>query len=441
MPFRSRNAYYLRVSKTTLVPLYLYLDEKHTEWMSDIILQHVLADLRPLIVPKLQAEWDIHFGSGSSVNNKKGSVDVHRGDIYQFAFFFRQTEPHSVILKTRTFVATSSLAESTHVVRKPVNALPIPRTKQNKRARASSQKSLDSSGHIARKKMKINTKGKARQEIDSDEEELFDPESSEDNMDECLPPSRTRQSRRTTRVAAGGYREDGSDLEDEDSYQPVSAATPGQREVTAINVDADPDVKHEEEEATLSDAPLGNSEIETEMQVDTEPPGHSMDLEVEEEEEKPKPLLRLQYKGFHILGRCLCVVAEPYPPIRAVSVASPRRLNLVRQSSIAAPNSMGSAPSQRARTPLFFPEDREESMPPSASARDALRSSIPLFNDTPQVGSLDEEDMETITEDDFLNFSQVLNASGDSRTAIADEDDEMDGAVLFGDADEVRELS
>lgn len=68
MRFQTRNAYYLRISATTVIPLYvrlvsfivggkgrvltlwlkLYLDERHVEWMSERVLQHVLADLRPL---------------------------------------------------------------------------------------------------------------------------------------------------------------------------------------------------------------------------------------------------------------------------------------------------------------------------------------------------------------------------------------------------------
>ena len=68
MKFNTRNAYYLRVSENTILPLYvslppalrsegsysksvvlqLYLDEQHVDWMSERVLQHVLADLRPL---------------------------------------------------------------------------------------------------------------------------------------------------------------------------------------------------------------------------------------------------------------------------------------------------------------------------------------------------------------------------------------------------------
>lgn len=71
--------------------------------MSDRVLQHVLADLRPLwehllsygalclfyhsrIVPKLQAEVDV--GSGGLANTKTGTVDVKRGGKCSLRIFF-----------------------------------------------------------------------------------------------------------------------------------------------------------------------------------------------------------------------------------------------------------------------------------------------------------------------------------------------------------------
>lgn len=74
MAFHTRNAYYLRVSSNNVLPLYvsdsmddqqnatlmahaqLYLDERHLEWMSDKVLQHVLADIRPVWEIQLMKE-------------------------------------------------------------------------------------------------------------------------------------------------------------------------------------------------------------------------------------------------------------------------------------------------------------------------------------------------------------------------------------------------
>lgn len=71
------------------------------------------------IIPKLQAEKGVHFGPGATPGNKRGTVEVHRGgpyrtslaspmfvqlwggitETYQFAYFFRKTEPHTVLFK------------------------------------------------------------------------------------------------------------------------------------------------------------------------------------------------------------------------------------------------------------------------------------------------------------------------------------------------------
>jgi len=105
MSFTTRNTYHLRLSAHSVLPLYLYLDERHVEWMTNATLQKVLTDLQPLILPKLQAEQ--HTGL---VNSKKGSVDVHRGEDYQFAFFIRKVDSQSnVLIKTRQFVPAKAI--------------------------------------------------------------------------------------------------------------------------------------------------------------------------------------------------------------------------------------------------------------------------------------------------------------------------------------------
>ncbi|KAF9476500.1 hypothetical protein BDN70DRAFT_812232 [Pholiota conissans] len=65
--------------------------------MTEVTLQHVLSDLRPNILPKLKAEADV-FGSSPQ---KTATVDTHRGETYQFCYFIRKTEPHSVLIKVR----------------------------------------------------------------------------------------------------------------------------------------------------------------------------------------------------------------------------------------------------------------------------------------------------------------------------------------------------
>lgn len=45
MRFSTRNAFYLRASNYRVVPLFLYLDERHIDWMSELVLQQVIAEL------------------------------------------------------------------------------------------------------------------------------------------------------------------------------------------------------------------------------------------------------------------------------------------------------------------------------------------------------------------------------------------------------------
>ncbi|KAF8974454.1 hypothetical protein BDZ97DRAFT_24566 [Flammula alnicola] len=75
--YSTRNSFYLRISKNIVLPIYIYLDERHVNWMSDKVLQHVLSDLRPHILPKLKIEADSLTGSTSA--QKQATVDTHRG--------------------------------------------------------------------------------------------------------------------------------------------------------------------------------------------------------------------------------------------------------------------------------------------------------------------------------------------------------------------------
>jgi len=47
MRFSTRNAYYLRASNYRVVPLFLYLDERHVLWMNERVLSLVIAELQP----------------------------------------------------------------------------------------------------------------------------------------------------------------------------------------------------------------------------------------------------------------------------------------------------------------------------------------------------------------------------------------------------------
>ncbi|KAG7449080.1 uncharacterized protein BT62DRAFT_1073612 [Guyanagaster necrorhizus] len=349
MTFRPRNPYYLRISERHVLPLYLYLDDRHLDWMSDRILQHVLEDLRPIIVSKLRTESELQRGS-----NKNGTVETHRGEAYQFCYFLRKAQPHSVLLKSRTFITASKQL----TVSLPA-APPSPKS-QKRKPNTNTEKS--------RKKPK--TKGKGRAKDDNDN---YDEDVREEAMERP-----TRRSRRNRQV-------------DED-------------------VAMDEDSNH------------------------SPPDSLSLELEIGEEE-KPKPMLRVGYQGFDISELCLCIVVEPCPPIRMSSIAPPF-LRARSQTPALTGNSMPPPPvpeantARREKTPLFLPDEHERERRETPAPFPGKYTSVA----PPSHGDDDDDGW------GMMEFSQVLNAVGDSRAGAIDEDEDMDGAVFFGDADEVKEL-
>lgn len=160
----------------------------------------------------------------------------------------------------------------------------------------------------------------------------------------------------------------------------------------------------------------------------------AFDLEIEEDE-KPKPLLSLAYQGFQIYGKCLCVVVEPWPlpkpaakSINAVLARDKSRLSVPRRR----PGASVHQPAYiRGETPLFLPDD-------DADAPE-LPSVASLF--TMDKESDEEEEGDDNPYAGMMAFSQALKNTSDERPgALAVDDEDMDSAALFGDADEIREL-
>lgn len=332
MNYSVRNPFYLRISKNTVLPIYVYLDERHVHWMSDTILQHVLSDLRPNILPKLKAEAGV---LSSAATQKKATVDTHRGDTYQFCYFIRKTEPHSVLIKSRNF--TVAPLQKVIPKLKPSQS----RTKQRKR------KEVARESHVA--------------------------------------PTRSKKRRTTLR----------SSFDSDDDVEMADTIT---------DVPADDD---EDDDEYVPDV-----ELET---IDRER-DHTIELEIEDQEEKPKPILGLTYQGFNIYGQCLCIVVEPWPVVRSTTV---------NQSSTS-------------ETPLFLPEEPEVEERPKQGEEN--RSHI---NQAYLRRVLDQDELASDDEDNLggmMEFSQVLYNIGDSRAGAINDDEDMDGAILFGDADEVKEL-
>ena len=169
------------------------------------------------------------------------------------------------------------------------------------------------------------------------------------------------------------------------------------------------------------------------------PPPH-IDLgSDEDEDQKPKPILKLTYEGFTTNDKCLCVIVEPYPPLpavrRQVSLA-PMGVRGPRAPSIAPADFVPSGgAAQRARTPLFLPDEEDErGFTPAPSSRRVLPP-VPLFLEDPDENEDDDE-----LGGGMFALSQVLRTVGNNTSILAEDEDEIDGAIFFGDADEAREL-
>ncbi|TFK75800.1 hypothetical protein BDN72DRAFT_785798 [Pluteus cervinus] len=370
MVFRTRNPYYLRISEQDVLPIYLYLDERHLEWMSDFTLQRVLVDLRPHILTKLKIEAE-YVGATSATAAKKITVDTHRGDGYQFCYFLRKTDPHSVLVKTRSYVAVEKGTVQPSNVAKASKKKPT--AQKRKRSHGSPRK--DESDEQQKRRRK--GKGKA---VVEDSDDSLDADESDDNFDPRPrgSSSKSKSTRRTRNIDDEDFEMDDSNPSDED--------------------------------------------------VDHDAPPETMDLTIEDEEEKPKPALRLNYKGFRIYGRCLCIVVEPWPRLPNPPESQPNAPAREQRQLSAVPPDISSTfggNTSRAKTPLFLPEETVR------TAADELLSTAPY--------RMDDEDDDVFG--GMMEMSQVLTAAGEFSTGpTADDDNEIDGAVFFGDADEIREL-
>ena len=280
-----------------------------------------------------------------------------------------------------------------------------PNISSDAKERSEKRKPNKSDSQACRKKRKTSGKKKL-QIVDSDEEQEL--RSDDEDLGNQTPMNinngPVRRSRRTNSKATGTYAE--SDEEEGD-------------------IEMIPPSRTQRSPSTITAPELGDlapSEIE---------------LDVDEEEAKPKPILELKYQGFNISGRCLCVVVEPWPPIKAASrtpIVAPLFSNASRAPSMARPGFTSSdqrAPMHREGTPLFLPDlDRGRSETPAPSGSGRFFPPVPLFNDAIVM----DEDSD---EDGLMTFSQSLNYGDHGAMEV---DDEIDGAIFFGDADEAREL-
>ncbi|WWC86368.1 uncharacterized protein L201_001244 [Kwoniella dendrophila CBS 6074] len=125
MQFSTRNAFYLRASNYRVIPLFLYLDERHVDWMSERVLQLVIGSLQPKMSELLF----------TARGQKKHQVHVERGEGYQYCYFLRTTTRTEVVL----------LKDKSYSLRPPTPPPePLPEASPTKRKAASSGSSRTS---------------------------------------------------------------------------------------------------------------------------------------------------------------------------------------------------------------------------------------------------------------------------------------------------------
>lgn len=155
-----------------------------------------------------------------------------------------------------------------------------------------------------------------------------------------------------------------------------------------------------------------------------------------------KPKMQLNYRQLHMKDRILCVIVEPWPNLPEVNVGtntapSSKEVSTTIRSAPKASSSAHAEEQEHTALPLFLPslEEREPSVAPEYSR---------YGSEVPNQGQDEGDTVYDIQEETnfgMLAFSQALsNVVGDNLGAL-DEDDEIDGAALYGDADEIRTIT
>ncbi|KAL5508039.1 hypothetical protein ACEPAH_5657 [Sanghuangporus vaninii] len=453
MRFRVRNLFYLRLSSSDVIPLYLYLDERHVDWMSERTLQSVIADLRPLVGPKLEVERYAHYGPGGPANAKKGTVEVHRGDSYQFAYFLRRTEAHSIVFKTRNYVMVDRAAQSSNVQAAESQEKGVGSGSRSTNGRRTNRttKGTKRTRKAASQKKPSNKKGKGKARADdvieltdssreAEESPLSDLEddSEADGTGPIVPRRSTRRKKQRTTYREVSDDEDGAGFNSNDN----------------MNVrDEEVDVKQEviDDDAHLHDAVVDEGievdDGQTDLPMGPPPLPPNFGIDEDEEEKKLKPQLQLSFRSLNMHDRCLCVVVEPWPALPTRPTPAPDQPNTPRAASVAPPHVRASfdrsesvdtsrlsvAPGAREETPLFLPDL-------SGRDRSATPAPIRFSSEFSALHTIDDSQDPIEDDDNFgmLAFSQALNNVSGDRIGATEDDDDMDGGALYGDADEIR---
>ncbi|KAG9086193.1 hypothetical protein FRC06_003224 [Ceratobasidium sp. 370] len=417
MFFQTRNLYHLRVNKHTVIPLYLYLDEKHVDWMTRSILNEIIADLKPLVGPKLVKESHIGAsGLSASAMKKAGQsvVEVHRGDSYQFAYFLKPAESYDLVVKARDFVtAAAKLDDPPTPTERTPTPEPLPKPKRGKLAkkRAPKAKSRPRISSAARKRKRnvIEDEEEDAEMSDawSDLDKSIGQSEGGEESDVVTTPSGSAPTRRSARQKNLPPVHDVNEQIDEAE----TLATTVPQDVSQAVVKSEPD----DTSALANLLPIsGEDGTPTPRSQGSKPP--SDHIIIDEEEEKPKQELHLTYSGYVIPSRCLCVIAEPWP-------ALPTTAQLVSQTT--------RQPRRKAASPKPAPKSRPLFR---ADSEDEGEEDRPLHSPRSPESEFDSDD----EQGRLKMFSQMLNKVVGRRSGVATRGgmEEFEDDALYGDADE-----
>jgi hypothetical protein len=379
-------------------------------------------------------------------------------EFYQFAYFLRKTEPHSVLIKVYIFCRHPSQSQIGDIQQTRRFTAATPQHKQSvktpepqsSRTKTGKRKPDFTAGSLVkgRKKRKTKGKGKACNEVSDEESALSSGDDSNPFMSQSptLYEGAPRRSGRVKKLVAGGYRQDedeetdyaGADIEMSNIPDEPRGTTTLPHNVAQYQTGKPAAIAEEDGSINeQSNTAILVRPLEEEAMMEEGP--SEIFLVADREEMKPKPVLQLKYQGFNIFGNCLCVVVEPWPPIQAVSRVPTIASIFSNATRISTPTPeliLGGQVDtmRRERTPLFLPDpDRGRSETPVPFNHGKVLPPVPFFNDSVDEG------MDGNRDASLIEFSQALSYAGDHRGALED-DDEMDGAVFFGDADETREF-
>ncbi|KAG8901481.1 hypothetical protein FRB99_005285 [Tulasnella sp. 403] len=385
MSYRHRNALYLRISAHVVLPLYLYLDDKHVSWMSDRILQRVIADMKPLILKKWREEQVYKDITSGPKAKRFGVVDVYRGG----------------------------------------NAVVPTITKQDVAGSKKAQR------------------GKRKRQVSTEEPEIDlqgDPGASQNIPNK----SGLRRSNRTSarNMEPGTYVEEidqpETEFTDGERLDPPTNVTPAKVKTEPVDVQLDVLDRGEDDDVEM------NLVSDPNTAEPIQPSANDQVVMEDVEEEQIKPVLQLRYSSVTVPNACLCVIIEPWD---SGSDAVTRESSVVasgpvgsqylgftaeRQESEAPVDRNQGTPLFRAMTPMAETEGEAASTRGSISQTlDRVLPPVPLFHEAP--GADDDATSR------LLQFSQAMNVSINgirSTEGEAGDEDEVD--ALYADADERR---